>query len=228
MTRQIPLPLPHNEAMEADDYVITACNREAATWVNSWPQWPSHCLLVLGPVGSGKTHLMNLWLQRSHGKTITVDELIAKDAGQLAMSNKIIAIDNADTITGNRTAQENLFHLYNLLRETKGYLLLTCSTPAAEWSSGLADLRSRLLASPVAVIKPPDDELLTMLLVKQFHDRQIEIGEGVVAYILPRIERTGAALREAVTALDRASLAEGKAVSISLARRVLEEGFAQR
>jgi DnaA regulatory inactivator Hda len=209
--------------MEADDYIITASNREAAAWVNSWPEWPSHCLLVLGPVGSGKSHLLNLWLHRSHGKIVTVEELETQDAGSLAMSNPIIAIDDIETIAGKREPEETLFHLYNLLRETKGHLLLTASQPPAQWVVGLADLRSRLLASPVASIGVPDDELLTMLLIKQFHDRQIDIGNDVIAYLVPRIERTTAALRALVTELDRASLAEGRGITVALARRLLEE-----
>jgi DnaA regulatory inactivator Hda len=224
MTRQYPLPLPHREAMEADDYLVTASNREAAAQVTAWPEWPSHGLMILGPSGSGKTHLLNLWLQRSRGKLVTAEELAGKDAGQLTMSNANIAVDDAERIAGNRAAEETLFHLYNLLRETKGFLLLAAARPPAQWAPGLADLRSRLLASPVAAIGAPDDELLTMLLVKQFHDRQIDIGGDVVAYLLPRIERTTAALRRVVAELDRASLAEGRGVTVALARRLVGDG----
>lgn len=223
MTRQIPLPLPHHEAMEADDYLISASNREAVMWVNSWPEWPSHCLVILGPQGSGKTHLANLWLQRSHGKMVKVEDLAIRDAGHLAMSNKIIAIDDAEKIAGKRASEETLFHLFNLLKETKGYLLLTASQPVARWTADLADLRSRLLASATATIGAPDDELLTMLLIKQFHDRQIEIGADVISYVLPRIERTTSAVRSLVTMLDRASLAESRGVTIALAKRIMEE-----
>lgn len=223
-TKQIPLPLPHREAMEADDYCVTASNREAAMWVNSWPEWPSHCLVVLGTSGSGKTHLKNLWIQKSHGKTIKAEDLANKDAGSLVMSNKVIAIDDVDLIAGNRASEETLFHLFNLLKETKGFLLLTSSKPAAQWVAGLADLRSRLLASPTTTIGVPNDELLTMLLVKQFHDRQIEVGAELIDYILPRIERTTSAVRDLVTALDRASLAEGRGVTLLLAKRILEAG----
>ena len=222
MTRQIPLPLPHTEAMDADDYFITASNRDAAVWVNAWPEWPSHCFMILGPTGSGKTHLLNLWLQRSHGKVITTEDLATKDAGQLVMSNNNIAIDDIEKIAGNRACEETLFHLYNLLKETKGYLFLTASKPAAQWVFGLADLRSRILASPTATIGVPDDELLTMILIKQFHDRQIEIGQDVLSYILPRIERTTSAVRKIVTALDRSSLAESRGVTVALAKRMLE------
>jgi DnaA regulatory inactivator Hda len=224
MTRQYPLPLPHREAMEADDYLVTSGNREAFAWVNAWPEWPSHCLIIIGPSGSGKTHLLNLWMQRSRGKSLAAQDLATNDAANLSAENNILAIDDADKIAGNGAGEETLFHLYNLLREAKGYLLLTASRPPAQWEIGLADLRSRLLASPAATIAAPDDKLLGMLLVKQFHDRQIEIGADVVAYLLPRIERTTAALRSLVEELDRVSLAEGRGVTVALARRILEAG----
>jgi DnaA regulatory inactivator Hda len=221
MTGQYPLPLPPRESMDADDFLITASNREAATWVNAWPEWPSHCLMLLGSAGSGKTHLMRMWLQRSHGKLVLVDELARKDADVLAASNTLIAIDDVESIAGHRELEKTLFHLYNYLRENMGFLFLTSSRPPAQWNFAIADLRSRLLAAHVASIGAPDDELLTMLLVKLFHDRQIEVGEGVIAYLLPRVERSTAAVRSLVAALDYASLAESRKVSVALAKRTL-------
>lgn len=223
MTRQIPLPLPHREAMEANDYVITASNKEAAAWVEAWPNWSSHCLLVLGPSGSGKTHLLNLWLQKTGGNPIAAKDLATADAGDLLAAGNIIAVDNVDEVAGLTEAETCLLHLYNALKENKGSLLLTASVPPAQWKPGLADWRSRLLASPVASIGEPDDELMNMLLIKQFHDRQISVSADVVSYLLPRIERSSLAVRQLVDTLDRAALAENRAVTIALARKCLEK-----
>lgn len=223
MNRQYPLPLPHDEAMSADDFMIAASNREAAGWLDKWPEWPSHCLVIHGPSGSGKTHLTRMWLARSRGKQVTPDELTAQDAGSLIVSNRHIAIDDAGKIAGDAAGEEALFHLYNLLREMKGFLLLTAPQAPAHWRIGLADLRSRLAAAPAVAIAAPDDELLSALIIKQFRDRQIDIGTDVIAYILPRITRTPAAIRTLVTSLDRASLAEGRGITVALARRVLED-----
>lgn len=223
MSRQIPLPLPHREAMGTDDYVVTASNREAAAWVNAWPTWPSPCLMIIGPSGSGKTHLLNLWRQKSGAALVAADDFRRQTATVTAAAGTHIALDDADTLAGDTVAEETLFHLYNLLREANGFLCLATSTPPAQWFPGLPDLRSRLVASPAAVIGEPDDELLTMLLVKQFHDRQIDVGADVIAYLLPRIERSAGALRNLVAMLDQAALAEGRRVTVALARRLLEE-----
>ncbi|MDX2028684.1 MAG: DnaA/Hda family protein [Alphaproteobacteria bacterium] len=226
MTRQQTLPLPHREALGADDFLVTASNREAAAWLDKWPDWPAHCFILYGPAGSGKTHLAQMWQARSQAQAMTVAELTSQDAGSLTGNNHPLLIDDASNIAGNPDAEEALFHLYNSLREKKNFLLLTSAQPPAQWNIQLADLRSRLLAAPCAAIAAPDDELVSAMLIKQFRDRQITLGMDVVDYLLPRIERTPAAIRDLVNALDKASLAEGRRITVALARRFLEDqGF---
>lgn len=221
--KQYPLPLPHRETMDTDDFMVTTSNREAIAWLDRWPGWPSHCVVIHGPPGSGKTHLMKVWLARSGGKIITAGELAARDAETLTQDGRIVAIDDADKIAGSAAGEEALFHLYNFLREAKGFLLLTAARSPAQWGINLPDLRSRLAASPAAGLAAPDDELLAALLVKQFHDRQITVDPGVVAYLLPRIARDPASVRAVAAELDRLALAEGRRVTVALARRLLEE-----
>ncbi len=117
--------------------------------------------------------------------------------------------------------EEALLHLYNLLAERQGHLLLAAREPPARWTIGLADLRSRLLAAPAVAVEAPDDALLGAVLVKLFADRQLRISEEVIAYLLPRIERSFAAAQAIVAALDRAALAGQRAVTVPLARDVL-------
>ena|ERR1700722_10743701 len=218
--RQYPLPLPHNEAMEAHDFMATSSNSEAIAWIERWPDWPAHCLVIYGPSGSGKTHLMNVWLSRSGGATKTNDTIAASGA-----SGGAFAIDDADQAAGNAAREEALFHFFNRLRDTKGSLLLTARNAPAQWNIQLPDLRSRLASIPAVAIKGPDDELISALLIKQFRDRQIDLGADVLDYLLSRIERSPAAIRKLVTDLDRASLAEGRKITVALARRLLETAY---
>jgi DnaA regulatory inactivator Hda len=221
MTRQYPLPLPHREAMEADDFMVTPSNREAIAWIDQWPNWPSHGLIIYGPAGCGKTHLSHVWLSKSHGKSVTLQEILSQNAGTLIMNNRMIAVDNAEKGMGKRETEEALFHLYNLLQETKGFLLLTAKQPPAQWHIQLADLRSRLLSLPAVSLAAIDDDLLSALLIKQFRDRQIDITMDIIDYLLPRVERSPEAIRRLVSDLDRASLAEGRGITVALARRLL-------
>ena len=222
MMRQLPLPLPHDAAMGVDDFLVTPCNRDAASWIEKWPDWPTHGVSLTGLPGSGKTHLLNLWLNKSKGVAITPFELLMQDVAALTSTTTALALDNADALAKNERGEEKLFHLYNHINEIKGSLLLTMSHGAGQAGFVLPDLRSRLLTLPVASLLPPDDELLEALIVKQFCDRQVTLDAGVVAYLAPRIPRDAADIRDIVDRLDRASLAEGRKITVALARKVLE------
>jgi len=222
MTRQYPLPLPHDEALEADDFMVTDSNREAAAWLERWPAWPAHCLVIFGPAGAGKTHLANVWSARARAVFLTQEELAKKDLGVFFAGKSAVVIDDAEKAVGTDEAERGFFHLYNLLRETKGFLLLTSRQPPAQWKVKLPDLRSRLLASQAVTLGAPDDALLSALLLKQLDDRQLKVGTDVVDFLLPRLTRTPDAIRTLVNALDRASLAESRRITVALAKKVLE------
>ena len=113
--------------------------------------------------------------------------------------------------------------MWNRLVERGGSLLLTAAEPVARWRLRLPDLRSRLLTAWPVRIGAPDDQLLAALLVKQLADRQIHAGTEIVEFLVRRIERSFAAARSVVQALDRASLRARRPVTMPLARLVLDE-----
>ncbi len=220
--RQLPLPLPYDAAMGVDDFLVTSCNRDAAAWIEKWPDWPAPGLIVTGLAGSGKTHLSNLWLERSKGRRVTENDLLKNDAPALMESTTALVLDNADALAGHKDAEEKLFHLFNRLKDAKGSLLLTMERGVGQAGFVLPDLRSRLLTLPVAALLPPDDALLEALIIKQFRDRQVTLDAGVVAYLAPRIPRDAEGIRTFVDHLDLAALAEGRKITVALARKILE------
>ena len=138
---------------------------------------------------------------------------------ELAGPARAAIVDEAE-----RAAEEPLFHLYNLLAERGLHLLLLARAAPARWGIALPDLRSRLRAAPVAYLAPPNDALLAALLVKLFADRQLRVGEEVVACLISRLERSFAAAQCVVAALDQAALAGQRPITVPLAREVLGEG----
>jgi chromosomal replication initiation ATPase DnaA len=107
------------------------------------------------------------------------------------------------------------------MKERGSSLLITMRSAPGQIEFGLADLASRLRAAPAVAIAPPDDTLLAEVLVKLFADRQLQIEPEMLTYILPRMERSFAAARDIADRVDRLALAEKKAISIPLLRRVL-------
>ena len=218
--QQIPLDLSHRPAYGRTDFLVAPSNESAVTWIDRWPEWPAPALIIYGPASCGKTHLAAVWKEQTGAGFVDTNDLAAQSADKIAAIAEHLVLDHIDPWLGDRAAETVLFHLYNLMKEEKRTLLLTMRVPPQHISFAIADLASRLRAAPAAAIEPPDDALL----VKLFADRQLQIGHDVLAYILPRMERSFAAAHDLVAAADRLAMAEKKGISIPLIRRVLLEG----
>ena len=220
LTFDLALPPP---TYARSDFVVAPGNREALAWLDRWPDWPAPALALAGPPGCGKTHLGRIWAARARAQVLDAADLEHKsvaDLTELATASPAIAIEDAD-----RAPERGLFHLYNLMRERRGHLLLIASAPPARWSIRLPDLASRLRAAPAVAVAPPDDDLLGSIILKQLADRQLHAGAGVVHYLVSHMERSADAARRVVAALDRRALAERREIDRKLAADVLTELF---
>jgi chromosomal replication initiation ATPase DnaA len=218
LTFELALPPP---TFAREDFVVSDGNREALAWIDRWPDWPAPVLALSGPAGSGKTHLARIWAAQVNAAVLDAPDLEGKtipDLTALTQAHATILIDHAD-----RAAERALFHLYNLMRERRGHLLLIAELPPAHWHIRLPDLASRLRAAPAVAVAPPDDELLGSIILKQLADRQLHAGPGVVQYLVARMERSAEAARRVVAALDRRALSERREIDRRLAADVLAE-----
>ena len=218
LTFDLALPPP---TFAREDFVVSEGNREALAWIDRWPDWPAPALALSGPPGSGKTHLARIWATRANAAVLDAPDLEGKsvpDLTALSEAHARILIDHAD-----RAPERALFHLYNLMRERRGYLLLVAELPPAHWRIELPDLASRLRAAPAVVVAPPDDELLGSIILKQLSDRQLHAGPGVVQYLVARMERSAETARRVVAALDQRALSESREIDRRLAADVLAE-----
>lgn len=216
----MPFDLGHAAAYAPEDFRVSDCNRAAVGWIERWPDWGAPLLVVHGPEGSGKTHLAHLWQARS-GATLLNAPGAIEDLG--AADPPAFLIDDApENFIGDAESEEVLFHLYNHAAANGRTILVTADAPPASWNVVLPDLKSRLLAAPAAALQPPDDTLMAVVLTKLFSDRQVAVSPEVVAYLLPRMERSFAAARDLAAKIDRAALAAKRPVTVPLAREVLD------
>jgi len=211
--KQAALDLPVETRFGRGDFLVSDSNRAALELVERWPKWPARALALYGPPGSGKTHLAHLWCERS-GAALIAGDAAALEAPEALPA--VLAVDNAE-----RAPERALFHLYNLCFERGGSLLLTLPAPPAALGIRLADLASRLRSLPIVGIAPPDDALLTAVLLKHFGDRGIAVAPQVVAFLTARMERSFAAAATLTARLDRLSLESGRRITVKTAREVL-------
>lgn len=213
MARQLRLSLGRPAAYARDEFVVGGSNAHAAAAVDAWPAWPGHALALVGPQGSGKTHLARAWAHR-HGAAAL--DRTSPDL-DLAARGPVLVEDVDQGVP-----DEALFHLINLAARESGGLLLTARRAPAAWACALPDLRSRLNALHVAEIEPPDDPVLEGVLRKFFRDRNIRPPEEVYPYLLRRMGRSIPDAQEIVRKLDEAGDGEFRPVTRVLARQILE------
>lgn len=215
---QLTLDLGHRPALGRDDFLVAPCNAEAVAWLERWPDWPQHALALFGPEGCGKSHLLALFAQYHHlaSGIIPASDLSAERALHMPLE----AVTTLDDLDGLQD-EAALFHLWNRVKESGRHLLLAGRAAPARLPVRLSDLRSRLAGLHAVGIGAPDDSLLAAVLIKLFADRQLRVGEDVITYILGRAERSFAAMGALVEALDRASLARRRPISLRMARDTL-------
>jgi chromosomal replication initiation ATPase DnaA len=215
MTRQLLLPFAQDKGFDAADFCPAPSNAPAREWLAQPKAWTNGRLILFGPAGSGKTHLLRIWAAANQAET--------HDGASLNFPPRTpdapIAIDDSDIVTDPRT----LLHLLNAAAEAGQPVLLTARQSPARQSFKLADLASRLRASLAVEIRPPEDELLDMLLTRLAAERQLTISPSVRHFLLTRLPRTAAAIREAIARLDHASLGRGIRISRTLAASLLQE-----
>jgi chromosomal replication initiation ATPase DnaA len=217
--RQLALALDHLESYGREDFLSGPCNEAPLQLIDSWPDWPANALALVGPEGSGKTHLAMIWAAAAGARVISARGIHEAEV-PAALATGALVVEDASTGSNDRA----LFHLINLAREEKASLLFTARSAPASWPVTVPDLASRLRALPVITLQTPDDAMLRAVIVKLAADRQLMLGDSVVGYLSTHIERSFAAARAAVIALDNEALRRRRPPTRALAAEIFRGG----
>jgi chromosomal replication initiation ATPase DnaA len=215
--RQLAFALPHAESLTRDNFLEGPTNAAGLALIDSWPDWPNRIMLLVGPEGSGKSHLAAIWAEEAGARSTSAHALTSAEV-PVALATGALAVEDLKSSDFDERA---LFHLLNLAREDAASVLITARVPPSALQIELRDLRSRLRAVPTVSLLPPDDRLFRALIVKFCADRQLTVDETVVSYLATRIERSYAAVRQAVELLDTEALRLGRPVTRALAAELL-------
>ncbi len=210
--RQLALALDHAESYAREDFLAGPSNESALALIDAWPDWPAHAVALIGPEGSGKTHVATIWAAVAGARVVAARSLGEVDL-RAALATGALVVEDAEHVGDERA----LFHLINMAREEGAFLLFTARTVPSLWPVAVPDVVSRLRAMPVAAMQAPDDAMLRGVIIKLAADRQLQLDESVVGYLSNHIERSFAAARAAVIALDREALRQGRPPSRALA-----------
>jgi chromosomal replication initiation ATPase DnaA len=217
MTGQLSFDLPQQVALGPDDFFVSAANEQAFAMVGDWQGWPAGKLALIGPPGSGKSHLARVWQSLADAQIL---HSTAVPPGPMPPDGAHLVIEDMEQLPAG--AEEHLFHLHNHLAQTGGRLLLTSVEPPVRWPIALPDLASRMQGTAVIRLDDPDDRLLAALLMKLFADRQVMPPPDVITFLAARIERSHAAAARVVAQLDAAALAQGRGLTRAFVRSVLD------
>ena len=218
--RQLAFALDPPENFSREDFLVGPGNAAALQLVDSWPNWPAHMVALVGPEGSGKSHLAAIWAAAARGYCLASREL-DEAAVPAALSAGALVFECAGSNDLRDIDERAMFHLLNLAQEQRAFLLITARTAPAGWPIGLPDLASRLRALPVVTLAAPDDAMLRAILVKLFADRQLAVDDALISFLMVRIERSFAAARAVVADLDREALRQQRPVTRALAGEIL-------
>jgi len=215
--RQLPLDLPYEAALGRDDYLVGRSNQAAYELLESWPNWPSPVVVLAGPVGAGKTHLVEALRADSGAAVVAAPKLEEASVPDLVAAGSVVIEDAHQGVN-----EMALFHLLNAARQAGVLVLITSRTWPATWNIQLPDLLSRLRAATPVEILEPDDDLLRQVLLKLFSDRQLAVDFAVIDYLVVRMERSLEVAINAVDAIDREALAGRVKITKQLAGKVLD------
>ena len=217
MSDQLILEFPSHKAYKKEDFYVSPSNQQAYDFINSWPRWIKRTVNIFGPSGSGKSHLASILKNKTSCLQVNSNELNENIFIKYKTKEALI-IENLEE----KISENLLFALWNIALQDNKYLMITSKKSIVSYKFKLKDLTSRITSSLIIGIKLPSDDLISVILAKNFSDKQITVEKKHIDYIIKRIDRSYEKISQFILILDKYSLKKGSPFSLKLIKEVLK------
>ena len=218
MSEQLIFNFPFKRNYLKQDFYVSENNFSAFKLIESWPNWPSRLVNIFGPTGCGKTHLINILKSKIQSMLILAKDVNTEILTQYKIKECLI-IDDFD----NNIKENILYSIINLAFQDNKYLIISSKVSLKKFEIKLGDLKSRFTSFVEIGINLPTDDMIRVILTKNFSDKQIQISEKNIEYILKNIERSYEKINSFSSSIDGLSLAKARPINLQLIKKVLNE-----
>ena len=213
---QLILNFKNNQNFNYNDFFVSKSNYFAFQLIEKWPKWEKNILNIFGEKFSGKTHLVNIFLNKNNGIKVNDNEINEDIFKKLKLYENIV-IDEFN----NSCDEKLMYSIFNLVDQDNKYLIINSVNPINEINFELNDLKSRSKNCLFAKIDNPDDELMFAIILKSFSDRQIQIDKKLIDFIIKRIDRSYGKIADFIYKVDELSLKKKKAIDLKIIKEIL-------
>ena len=215
---QTIIKFDYDKNFKNDDFYLSKSNKHVFDFLNIWPKWERNFVNVSGEKLSGKTHLMNIFLQKNKGIKFEGKSLENDDLKKIKIYENIV-IENLSSDVDEKL----LYSLFNLIEQDNKFIIVTSVKPIVNITFDLKDLKSRAKNFILLNIEKPDDELIFAIILKNLSDRQISLDDKFIEFIIKRIERSYSKIYDFIYKIDQLSLKKKKSIDFKIIKEVLGE-----
>ena len=198
------------------DFFVSSNNFEAYKLIESWPNWSNKWINIYGPTGCGKTHLINILKNKL--KLTEIDAKNFDSKANIKLENyQCLVIENFE----NNINENLLYSSINHIKQLDKYIIITSRKSIRDLNAKLSDLKSRFDSFLNLSINLPSDDMIRVIISKNFSDKQIDLNNRNLEFILKNIERSYEKISKFIKDIDDISLSTGKSININLIKKVL-------
>ena len=218
MSEQLIFNFPFKKNYLKQDFYVSKNNFNAYKLIESWPKWPSRLINIFGPPGCGKTHLVNILKSKIQSVIISSDN-VSDEILNTYKTKECLIIDNYN----NDINEKILYSIINQAYLDNKYLIISSTISIKKFEIKLLDLKSRFSSFIDIGIELPTDDLIRVILTKNFSDKQIQVSQKNIEYILKNIERSYEKIKTFSNSIDSLSLTKAQPIKLHLIKKVLNE-----